>query len=57
MLKPLFVFLGMLFFCLFIVWYSGVDLLVRSSDNAFGLAVTVAVSALTSVCVRQLDKS
>ena len=49
-IKRFTVFVSTFILCMFVVWYAGVDMFVRSVDNAFTLVINIFISSLMSAC-------
>ena len=49
-IKRFTVFVSTFILCMFVVWYAGVDMSVRSVDNAFTLVISCFISGVISAC-------
>ena len=49
-IKRFTVFVSTFILCMFVVWYAGVGMSVRSVDNAFTLVISCYISRFISTC-------
>ena len=49
-IKRFTVFVSTFILCMFVVWYAGVDMSVRSVGNAFTLVISCFISGVMSAC-------